>query len=104
MSTCIGKMLPQQYPSKPAMVVRQCIIYILGNRQKKAKAMIEASGLKMIAVEDFDLAARTVPSFSLDIACYIQYIGGVRGNIKMLMCWLLQGLLEVRIILQLYIM
>ena len=31
-----------------------------GNRQKKAKAMIEASGLKMIAVEDFDLAARTV--------------------------------------------
>ena len=33
---------------------------MLGNRQKKAKAMIEASGLKMIAVEDFDLAARTV--------------------------------------------
>ena len=35
-------------------------MYAIGNRQKKAKAMIEASGLKMIAVEDFDLAARTV--------------------------------------------
>jgi hypothetical protein len=35
-----------------------------GNRQKKAKAMIEASGLKMIAVEDFDLAARTVVNVS----------------------------------------
>ena len=79
-------------------------MYISGNRQKKAKAMIEASGLKMIAVEDFDLAARTVPSFSLNIACHIQYIRnlieGVRGDIKMLMCWLLRGLLEVRIYLK----
>ena len=28
-----------------------------GNRQKKANALIEASGLRMIAVEDFDKAA-----------------------------------------------
>ena len=31
-----------------------------GNRQKKANALIEASGLRMIAVEDFDKAAQTV--------------------------------------------
>ena len=31
-----------------------------GNRQKKANALIEASGLRMIAVEDFDKAAKTV--------------------------------------------
>ena len=30
--------------------------------------MIEASGLKMIAVEDFDLAARTVCDISMDNA------------------------------------
>ena len=32
----------------------------VGNRQKKAKALIEACGLRMMAVEDFDSAARTV--------------------------------------------
>ncbi len=31
-----------------------------GNRQAKAKSLIEASGLYMIAVEDFDKAAETV--------------------------------------------
>ena len=31
-----------------------------GNNQKKARAMIEASGLKMIPVEDFNSAAKTV--------------------------------------------
>ena len=42
-----------------------------GNRQKKAKAMIEASGLKMIAVEDFDLAARTVCVWNIyRMLCY----------------------------------
>ncbi|CAI7999325.1 Succinate--CoA ligase [ADP-forming] subunit beta, mitochondrial [Geodia barretti] len=40
------------------------VVRLQGNRQKKAKAMIEASGLKMIAVEDFDLAARTVVNVS----------------------------------------
>ena len=33
---------------------------LAGNRQKKANALIEASGLRMIAVEDFDKAAKTV--------------------------------------------
>ena len=42
-----------------------------GNRQKKAKAMIEASGLKMIAVEDFDLAARTV-IVAVSCACFVR--------------------------------
>lgn len=37
-----------------------CYIGYLGNRQKKANALIEASGLRMIAVEDFDKAAQTV--------------------------------------------
>jgi len=31
-----------------------------GNRQKKAKSLIEASGLRMLAVEDFNKAAQTV--------------------------------------------
>ena len=46
-----------------------------GNRQKKAKAMIEASGLKMIAVEDFDLAAKTV-----HIGCCACFMAGVRSK------------------------
>ena len=33
---------------------------LLGNRQKKANALIEGSGLKMIGVDDFDKAAKTV--------------------------------------------
>lgn len=32
----------------------------LGNRQKVAKELIKASGLRMIAIEDFDKAAETV--------------------------------------------
>lgn len=32
----------------------------IGNRQRKASALIEGSGLKMIGVEDFDKAAKTV--------------------------------------------
>ena len=41
------------------MCVCVCVI-TAGNRQKKANALIEASGLRMIAVEDFDKAAQTV--------------------------------------------
>ena len=37
---------------------------LTGNKQKKASAMIEASRHKMIAVGDFDLAARTVSPYS----------------------------------------
>lgn len=43
-----------------ATLFMEIVLLYTGNRQKKAKAMIEASGLKMIAVEDFDMAARTV--------------------------------------------
>ena len=32
----------------------------LGNNQKKARALLESSGQKMLAVEDFDSAAKTV--------------------------------------------
>jgi len=31
-----------------------------GNNQKKANALIEGSGLKMIGMDDFDAAAKTV--------------------------------------------
>jgi len=34
----------------------------VGNNQKKANALIEASGLKMIGIDDFDRAAKTVSS------------------------------------------
>lgn len=36
------------------------VIIHVGNNQKKAKALIESSGLRMLAVEDFDKAAQTV--------------------------------------------
>ena len=37
------------------------VIFVnVGNNQKKAKALIESSGLRMLAVEDFDKAAQTV--------------------------------------------
>lgn len=42
------------------------VIFVnVGNNQKKAKALIESSGLRMLAVEDFDKAAQTVrlPSY-----------------------------------------
>ena len=60
------------------VVACTCISCAVGNRQKKAKAMIEASGLKMIAVEDFDQAARTVSHHttshnSITIVCVIHY-------------------------------
>ncbi len=42
-----------------------------GNRQAKAKALIEASGLPMIAVEDFDSAAETVITVNVQIVFYI---------------------------------
>ena len=44
------------------MGLRHVIPTILsaGNNQKRAKYLVEASGLKMLAVEDFDVAARTV--------------------------------------------
>ena len=40
-----------------------------GNRQKKANALIEASGLRMIAVEDFDKAAQTVSTQCQNTIC-----------------------------------
>jgi len=40
------------------------VIRLQGNRQKKAKSLIEASGLRMLAVEDFDKAAQTVVNVS----------------------------------------
>ena len=36
------------------------VITKLGNNQKKANALIDSSGLKMIGVDDFDMAAKTV--------------------------------------------
>lgn len=36
------------------------IIPLIGNNQKKANAMISGSNLKMLPVEDFNIAARTV--------------------------------------------
>ena len=36
------------------------VLSVIGNNQKRAKALIEASGLRMLAVEDFDMAAKTV--------------------------------------------
>lgn len=46
------------------------VVRLQGNRQKKANALIEASGLRMIAVEDFDKAAQTVVNVSkiIDLA------------------------------------
>lgn len=43
-------------------VLMVCMFKIVnvGNNQKKAKALIESSGLRMLAVEDFDKAAQTV--------------------------------------------
>lgn len=40
------------------------VIRLQGNRQKKAKALVEASGLRMLAIEDFDQAAKTVVTVS----------------------------------------
>lgn len=40
------------------------VVRLQGNRQKKAKSLIEASGLRMIPVEDFDKAAETVVNVS----------------------------------------
>lgn len=36
------------------------VVRLQGNNQKKANALIDASGLKMIGVDDFDKAAKTV--------------------------------------------
>lgn len=40
------------------------VVRLQGNNQKRAKYLVEASGLKMLAVEDFDVAARTVVGVS----------------------------------------
>ena len=46
--------------NKPTVSINAPVTIHAGNRQKKANALIEASGLRMIAVEDFDKAAQTV--------------------------------------------
>ena len=46
-------------------------LYIhVGNRQKLANSLIEASGLRMLAVEDFDVAAKTVSRHSQENVVY----------------------------------
>lgn len=47
------------------------ISFILGNNQKKAKTIIEACQHKMIAVEDFNDAAKTVSDNSRVFICFI---------------------------------
>ncbi len=42
------------------VVVNLSRVYHTGNNQKKANALIESSGLKMIGIDDFDKAAKTV--------------------------------------------
>ena len=43
----------------------------LGNNQKKANALIEGSGLKMLGVDDFDQAAKTVSTCMHLIAVHV---------------------------------
>ena len=43
-----------------AVVAVQSYHSLLGNNQKKANAMISGSNLKMLSVEDFNIAAKTV--------------------------------------------
>ncbi len=48
-------------PSGQSLICHLIIpLLILGNNQKKANALIEASGLKMIGMDDFNKAAKTV--------------------------------------------
>lgn len=55
-------------------VVIFVIIHVhVGNNQKKAKALIESSGLRMLAVEDFDKAAQTVRLPTVLLALSKQY-------------------------------
>ena len=51
----------------------------VGNNQKKANALVEASGLKMIGVDDFDKAAKTVSDLTDGLAFglyFCPYVGG----------------------------
>ena len=38
----------------------QVLFIAIGNNQNKAKALIDVSNLRMLAVEDFDVATKTV--------------------------------------------